>query len=321
MLKGLALTPPVLGRIAIGRVVEKNGKRLPEKDDEFTITTQVQGQSGWIPHPLDEALRQQASGKLRSIPVRLVFNDPDLNLRANFTLFDRARGRPLCVGNGETCRRVTSSGVQSLPCPGPESCELGESGGCKLCGRLNVRIGDEDEFGTFILRTTGFNSIRTLATRLRYFAAGSGGLLAGLPLELRLRGKSTAQSHWTPIYYVDLTLRKGMGICEAIASAKAFRQERLEAGFDQDALDAAAREGFLNGAFEETMEEGAEVAEEFFPEPLRDARQEAPAAKATLAGKLEGKASKLAAGRAARTHSSSAAELTSVSSEGVNHAH
>lgn len=42
MLKGLALTPPVIGRISIGKVVEKNGKRLPEKDDEFTVTSQVQ---------------------------------------------------------------------------------------------------------------------------------------------------------------------------------------------------------------------------------------------------------------------------------------
>ena len=41
MIKGLAITPPVLGRISIGKVVEKNGKRLPEKDDQFTITTQV----------------------------------------------------------------------------------------------------------------------------------------------------------------------------------------------------------------------------------------------------------------------------------------
>ena len=39
MLKGLALTPPVIGRISIGKVVEKNGKRLPEKDDEFTLTS------------------------------------------------------------------------------------------------------------------------------------------------------------------------------------------------------------------------------------------------------------------------------------------
>ena len=30
MIKGLAITPPVIGRISIGRIVEKNGKRLPE---------------------------------------------------------------------------------------------------------------------------------------------------------------------------------------------------------------------------------------------------------------------------------------------------
>lgn len=47
MLKGLALTPPVIGRISIGRVVEKNGKRLPEKDDEFTTLMATQ-----IPPPM-----------------------------------------------------------------------------------------------------------------------------------------------------------------------------------------------------------------------------------------------------------------------------
>ncbi len=58
MLKGLALTPPTVGRISIGKVVVANGKRLPEKDDEFTITTQVQLRDGWMLHPLDEALRK-----------------------------------------------------------------------------------------------------------------------------------------------------------------------------------------------------------------------------------------------------------------------
>ena len=48
MLKGLALTPPVIGRIAIGRVVEKAGRRLPEKDDEFTLTSQVQNKEGCL---------------------------------------------------------------------------------------------------------------------------------------------------------------------------------------------------------------------------------------------------------------------------------
>jgi len=266
MLKGLALTPPVIGRISIGKVVEKNGKRLPEKDDEFTVTSQVQGKDGWVNHPVDETLRKTEGTKLRTIPVRLLFDDPELNLRANYHLFDRQSGRPLCVGNGETCRRSLAAGVQTLPCPSPEGCDLAKGGFCKPYGRLNVRIGDDDELGSFVFRTTGFNSIRTLSSRLSYFHAVSGGLLSTLPLELRLRGKSTTQSHRAPIYYVDLTVKTGMTMAEAIASAKAESEVRKEAGFDQSALDKAARLGFAAGAFEESEEEGAAVVEEFFPD-------------------------------------------------------
>lgn len=266
MLKGLALTPPVLGRISIGRVVDRDGKRLPEKDDEFTITSQVQGRDGWIPHPLDQSLRGPSGGKLRAIPVLLPFNDPDLILRANYSMFDRRTGRPLCVGNGATCRRSTAEGMQSLPCPAPEACGLAEAGGCKPYARMNVRIGDEDELGTFVFRTTGFNSIRTLAARLHYLKALSGGLLAAMPLELRLRGKSTTQSFGTPIFYVDLTVRTGASLADALCQARELHASRLAAGFDQEILDKAAREGLALGAFEESTEEAATVVEEFFPE-------------------------------------------------------
>lgn len=267
MIKGLAITPPVLGRISIGRVVEKNGQRLPEKDDQFTITTQVQQADGWLLHPLDKELREAAgTDKLRSIPVRLLFNDPGLNLRAEFTMFDRKRGRPFCVGNGETCRRQTESGVQALPCPGPDACDLGANGNCKPYGRLHVRIGDDDELGSFIFRTTGFNSIRTLAARLQYYQAVSGDLLACMPLELKLRGKSTAQSHRTPIYYVDLTVRHGLSLAEAVDQARQLNEARWKHGFNQDRLDEAARRGFANAAFEHNEEDGVAVLEEFYPE-------------------------------------------------------
>jgi hypothetical protein len=265
MLKGLALTPPIIGRIAIGKVVEKNGKRLPEKDDEFTVTSQVQSKDGWVNHPVDVTLRKTPEAKLRNIPIRLLFDDPDLNLRANYSLFDRQTGRPLCVGNGETCRRSLATGVQTLPCPAPEACELAKGGLCKPYGRLNVRIGEDDELGSFVFRTTGFNSIRTLSARLSYFHAVSGGQLSTLPLELRLRGKSTTQSHRAPIYYVDLTIRTGMTMAEAIASAKAESEVRKVSGFNQSALDEAARQGFAAGAFEESEEDGASVVEEFYP--------------------------------------------------------
>jgi hypothetical protein len=266
MIKGLVITPPILGRISIGRVVEKNGKRLPEKDDQFTITSQVQNREGWINHPLDEELRKASpNGKIRSIPVRLLFNDPDLNLRAEYSLFDRQSGRPLCVGNGETCRRYTASGVQPLPCPSPDLCELAKGGQCKPYGRLNVALGDEDELGTFIFRTTGFNSIRSLAARLSYYQAVSGNLLACLPLELRLRGKSTTLSHRSAIYYVDLTIREGLTLEEAIAEGKQNDTRRKAGGYDQAALDLAASVGFGNGTFEDSDEEISGIVDEFFP--------------------------------------------------------
>lgn len=267
MIKGLSITPPILGRISIGRVVERNGKRLPEKDDQLTITSQVQTKEGWIMHPMDETLRKtNPNGKLRSIPISLLFNDPDLNLRAEYSLFDRSTGRPMCVGNGETCRRVTTSGVQTLPCPGTDGCEMAKGGACKPYGRLNVKLGDDDELGTFIFRTTGYNSIRTLAARLHYFQAVSGDLLACMPLELRLRGKSTAQSRGTPIYYADLTVRDGMTLEEALTEAQQKHLHREAMAYNQRALDAVAHAGLSNGAFEDDPDEAHAVIEEFYPD-------------------------------------------------------
>ena len=265
MIKGLAITPPILGRISIGRMIEKNGKRLPEKDDQFTITSQIQSKEGWVKHPLDDQLRANAPNqKLRSIPVRMIFNDPDLNLRAEYSLFDRQTGRPVCVGNGETCQRLTNQGVEQHPCPSPDLCPLAQGGHCKPYGRLHVNLDESDEFGTFIFRTTGFNSIRTLAARLSYYHAASNGLLSCLPLQLILRGKSTTQSYRQPVYYVDLTLRDGIGLNDAIIQAKQIDEHSKQAGFYQEALDFTARKGFGNGRMDVDMEEGLDVVEEFY---------------------------------------------------------
>ncbi len=267
MIKGLAITPPILGRISIGKVVEKNGKRLPEKDDQFTITSQIQNKDGWVKHPLDEQLRANSQNqKLRTIPVRMIFNDPELNLRAEYSLFDRQTGRPVCVGNGETCQRLTNQGVEHHPCPSPDLCPLAQGGLCKPYGRLYVNLDESDEFGTFVFRTTGFNSIRTLAARLSYYHAASNGLLSCLPLQLTLRGKSTTQSYRTPVYYVDLTLREGIHLQEAIQIAKEIDQKSKLSGFNQHALDQVALQGYVNAQFELNAEEGLDVVEEFYAE-------------------------------------------------------
>lgn len=336
MIKGLAITPPVLGRISIGRVVARNDKRIPVKDDQFTVTTQIQNKEGWLPHPVDSALRgKNGSQKLRSIPVSVLFDDTDLNLRADYSLFDRHTGRLMCVGDGQSCRRQTDAGVQVLPCPSPAHCDLAQGGlACKLYGRLHVRIdaegqaqkpaqgqthdlhdgvgGEADgnaeavsvggaDLGSFVFRTTGYNSVRTLAARLRYYQAVSGGKLASMPLELKLRGKSTTMSRGTPIYYADLTVREGWTLPQAVAHAQKVAQARREGGFDQVALDEVAREGYANGGFEESDEDGLDVVEEFYAtqapslnsSPNVHSQEGEHKPKADLASKLQRKAQAL----------------------------
>lgn len=297
---GLSITPPLLGRISIGNVVEKNGKRLPVKDDQITITTQFQVQRKWIKHPLDESLRvaelakkqgkevndpsinavELMNTKLRSIPVKMLFNDPNLNLRAEHTCFEK-NGRPLCKGNGKEARRhdAATGEVKDVAC-NPSSCEIGKQYHCKPYTRLNLQIeGQEDELGSFMYRTAGWNSLKTLQAKLNYFYGLSNGKLAGLPLELVMRGKSTAQSMGTTFFYLDLVLRSGYTMAKAVKQARDEQLEWEEAGISRDAFEEMARQGIANGMFEDSPDEISSVLEEFFPEVSDD---EAPAAETSV---------------------------------------
>ena len=268
MIKGLAITPPVIGRITIGKLVCKNDKWLPEKDDSFTLTTQVKTRGDWMLHPLHQQYSETVTNnKIRAIPVRVLFNDTDLNLRAEYSSFDRNTGRPLCVGNGETAKRAGQEGIEELACHSPERCQFAQQQGCKLYGRLNVQVdGQNDELGSFIFRTTGYNSVRTLAARLQYFHAVSGGLTRYLPLMLRLRAKSTTQSYQTPVYYVDLTLRDGDKLAGVVAYARELAALDEEAGIITEQLEQTAKRLLQNGQFEDSEEEIPLVLEEFYPD-------------------------------------------------------
>jgi hypothetical protein len=55
---------------------------------------------------------------------------------------------------------------------------------------------------------------------------------------------------------VDLTLRDGTNLQEAITSAKQIDEQSKAAGFYQEALDHVARQGYGNASFEVGGEEG-----------------------------------------------------------------
>ena len=64
---------------------------------------------------------------------------------------------------------------------------------------------------------------------------------------------------------MDITTRPEHSLAQSIAIATETNLNRQQAGFDQQALDHAAKLGFANGEFEDTEDEGLEVVEEFYP--------------------------------------------------------
>ena len=63
---------------------------------------------------------------------------------------------------------------------------------------------------------------------------------------------------------MDLTLRDGTSLQDAIATAKEIDVQSKQSGFYQEALDQVARQGYANVKFEMEVEEGLDVVDEFY---------------------------------------------------------
>lgn len=267
-LKGLAYTVPILGRIAIGHIEKRDGKRIPAKDDFISITTQTKRDGEWKPHPIEHAIKDgKEDKKLRAIPVRIMFDNTQLSLRERYEAFKD--NRQLCVGDGVTAKRRTPGGVIDCECPGAETCEFGRPHHCKPFGRLMIQIeGQEDPFAGFIFRTRGTNSVRALRARIEGLKS-SLGRIAGLPMMLELKEKASAMSMGTPFYYLDLVFRKpGLeGMAEAIEERDAMEQSLQKVSFDRATYEATVAAGLSNSAFVETVEDEAEFEDLLLASP------------------------------------------------------
>lgn len=267
-IKNFAYTIPTIGRISIGEKIERNGKKLPKRLNHFLITTQHQLDGRFAEHPAMEAVAAatgQEMNAIRTIPIKLMFNDPDLNVRERYEAFD-GKGRMLCSGDGEKARRMVAGKVETHDCPGADYCPFGNAARCSLMTRLNVQIDvpateqyKPDPLSSFILRSAGFNTARTVRAKIKSLAAMLNGRLTGVPLDLQLRQKSSAGSYQSIFFYVDVVPRGNL--FEAAQCAKAHAEAMTEAGLDQAAYEEAVKELMANGAFEDSSEDFLEAGE------------------------------------------------------------
>lgn len=266
-LKGMAYTVPILGRIQIGHIEEKNGKRLPAKDDYISITTQTKRNGAWVAHPIEKTVKGEGDSKLRAIPVRIMFDDTSLTLKERYEAFKE--NRQLCVGDGVSAKRRTPEGITDVDCPGSENCDFGVQNRCKAYGRALFQIeGQEDPFGAFIFRTRGTNSVRALRSRIEHLKS-SLGRIAGLPMMLVMKEKASMMSMGTPFYYLDLVFRKpGLaGVAEAIQARDEAEKALQEVNFDRAQYEKAVAAGITNSAFDETIEDAAEFEDLLLASP------------------------------------------------------
>jgi hypothetical protein len=267
LISGLTYSVPVDGVIRMGYVVKRQDRRLPAKDDQFTITRKFKDASGaWVPHSLDDALRTEfgetegnGEKKLRRIPVRIAFDNPSLSISEQFAAFN-TDGRPMCVGNGcKAKRRDGATGaVVEVDCPGPDGCDYGHANRCDAFVRLLVQIDHPDAAGChFILRSGSINAVTDCRTVLESLATMFGGL-SGLPMWLTLEAKSSTLSRQSTFWYASLRPRFG----DLFEGAKLIQSRRqLEA---EARMNRAGYEGMLmvlrnNGAFGETGEDAAQM--------------------------------------------------------------
>lgn len=191
---------PEVGHLKLGgkgeaRQSQKGGSyNLPVKYESWVITSRRRDGVNLVPDAgLMEALEtynaqyeDHEEGKPKRIPIFLPYNDPNMNFMTYLGMY--AGKRPACVNmkGGEEAMRSFKGQQECEPYPVKCVCPLLDEGKCKWHGTLRVmlRLPGTSMGGFFTYRTTSKNSIRNITGGMARFAYETGGVLAGLPLEL-----------------------------------------------------------------------------------------------------------------------------------------
>ena len=263
------------GKIKIGErgemKVSQGGKQFaqPRKLDHFLITTMQRDAAGRLMPDVELMVRiKPEGGKLTEIPIRLLYDDIDLNFQTRYACYKG--NRCWCSGDGETAQRLTGENgkYQEVACP----CErldhyyTGQDR-CKILGTLQVLIEGTDRIGgVWKFRTTSWNTVNAILSSLALIKTITGGPLAGIPLHMVLSPKTvtvptTGQN--MVVYVVSLEYR---GTEESLAElGYQIARRRLEHQIKMEQIEAEARRLLLPPQAE-PPEEQEEVAQEFYSE-------------------------------------------------------
>ena len=201
------------GKIKIGEkgktITSARGAEFqpPQKLDHFVITTTQRGPDGNFLR--DDAAHSELGAEPKRIPVRLLYDDVELNYQSRFVAYDGRTMIRCC--DGEVCE-MRKPGAPSTE--GPCVCAGKEpfaDGVCKPYSVLSVILDSSAVLGgVWKFRSTSYNTARGLLASMLLIQRVSGGLLAGIPLDLVVGPKQVVNPRdgkQQTIYVVHLEYR------------------------------------------------------------------------------------------------------------------
>lgn len=262
------------GKIKIGekgRMTRSQGGKefqLPQKLDHFRVTTLEKGpDDNYMP---DREVHSLYGEKPKVLPVRLLYNEIDLNFQSRYCCY---KGKKLwCAGDGEVALRLKSleNGKRDpvrCPCERQDPSYHGDDK-CKINGCLSIIVdGVSRVGGVWKFRTTSYNSVVGIMSSLALIQSLTGGIIAGLPLQLTLNPKTaivptTGQA--MQIWVVGLEFKGGVDELQAIGYERAKQNALHMAKMEQ--VESTVRKLIAHNPVVIDAEEASEIVEEFYPE-------------------------------------------------------
>lgn len=276
------------GRVKIGMKGEvratRNGTgtwQAPVKLDHFVITKNVRDNSGNFAR--DEELMaimpKDADGKIRKIPIVLLYDDINLNFISSYTCY---MGTSLmCRGDGHNANEAVVhdgklAGWAGRDCTCPRS-EFGYEGKdkCKLTGRLQFVVrGNERLGGVHTIRTTSVHSVRAIQSALLLFKSMTGGSIAGIPLELSVnpRQVNDPTGKAQTVYVLGLEFVGDMNRLRSDTHNRMLENAKFGISIkdvEREAIRLLSSSGDSKIPFGEKLSEDDQ--QEFFPDEIQDA--------------------------------------------------
>ena len=283
MIKNLTPQLAERGKIKIGMKGEKkqsnqgNTFAQPRKLDHFLITTLQRDQAGnFLPDTDLNNKFNKNGGKLTEIPIRLLYDDIELNFMTRYACYKGAKC--WCSGDGEIAQQDDGKGKYksvACPCERTEPLYAGQDK-CKILGTLQVLIADTNRIGgVWKFRTTSWNSVNAILSSLTLIKALTGGPLAGIPLMMVLSPKTvTVPSTGQAMVAYVVSLEYWGSETKLAELGYTIAKQRIEHRVKMEQIEEQARL-LLAPPQAESIEDQLETAAEFFPDSVADIVQQA----------------------------------------------